>query len=80
MKDIEVMQRELIVLLQHVKQVCESFSYEVMPTLILRHEEGVDRSMLLSQDDGAKISACVKELVESNSVVTDHVTVESLNP
>ncbi len=53
---------ELSVHMKQIENICRNYSYEVTPTLILRHKDGSDCSIIISNDDLTKVSKTIKDL------------------
>lgn len=57
--------------LAEMEVICETFGYEVIPTLLLRHERGPSFSLVLGNDDLNKVVLCIAELGGIGEVVED---------
>ena len=57
--------------LADIKAICDEYKYEVIPTLLLRHERGPSFSILLSNDSPSTVVLCIAELGNVGEVVED---------
>jgi hypothetical protein len=64
-QDLEEMQSELANKLGEIEAICKSYGYSATPTLVLRHEEGAECSLLLSNDSLGSVVMCIAELGET---------------
>lgn len=77
MSGILSLHEELSVKLTEIEAICAEFKYEVVPSLLLRHPAGPSKSVLLSNDDLAKVILCIAELGGVGEVVEDEEKEES---
>ncbi len=71
MSNVESLQAELSEKLNEMEEICAEYGYEVTPTLLLRHNAGPRKSMLVSNDDLNKVVLCIAELGNIGEVVED---------
>lgn len=57
--------------LTEIEAICAKFKYPVTPTLLLRHPQGPDLSIVLSNDDLGLAVLCIAELGNIGEVVED---------
>lgn len=57
--------------LTEIEAICAEFKYPVIPTLLLRHPQGPDLSIVLSNDDLGIVVLCIAELGDIGEVVED---------
>lgn len=69
--DLEKLHAELSQKLSEIEDICAGFNYEVIPTLLLRHDRGPSWSILLSNDDLSKAVLCIAELGDIGEVVEE---------
>ena len=67
MKPLLQMQSELTLLMLKAVEICERHGYVITPTLLLRHEDGASKSLLLSNDSLGKVVLCIAELDQTGS-------------
>lgn len=58
------LQAEITMKLGEIEDICRTSGYEVTPTLLLRHEDGADSSLLFGNDSLGKAVLCISELGE----------------
>ncbi len=63
---IENLQAELTLVMGEIMQICDRHGYEVIPTLLLRHEKGASSSLLISNDSFEKVCLCITELGDNS--------------
>jgi uncharacterized protein YcgL (UPF0745 family) len=71
MSQVKQLSEELSIKLEEMEAICKEHGYDVVPTLLLRHEGGPTFSMLLSNDDLNKVVLCIAELGNIGEVVED---------
>lgn len=71
---IEELHARLSEKLAEMEAICAEYKYEVTPTLLLRHDNGPNVSLLISNDDLNKVVLCIAELGEIGEVVEDEQT------
>jgi len=71
MGKVEELHAQLCEKLAEMEAIIAEYGYEVIPTLLLRHERGPSFSMLISNDDLNKAVLCIAELGGIGEVVED---------
>lgn len=71
MSILEELQARVSEKLADIEAICEEYNYEVVPTLLLRHDFGPNHSVLLSNDDLSTVVLCIAELGDIGEVVED---------
>lgn len=71
MSKSEELYRQLSEKLAEMELIFAKFDYEVMPTLLLRHEAGPASSILISNDDPSKVVLCIAEIADIGEVVEE---------
>lgn len=59
---LQDLQSELTLQLDEIVGICRRYGYEATPTLLLRHEDGANKSILMGNDSLGKAVLCIAEL------------------
>jgi hypothetical protein len=62
MSNLQSFQAMLTLKLNEIDAICHDWGYNASPTLLLRHPDGVAKSILLSNDSLGKVVLCIAEL------------------
>lgn len=71
MSQLEELHARLSEKLTEIEAVCAEFKYTVIPTLLLRHEQRPNLSILLSNDNLGIVVLCIAELGNVGEIVED---------
>lgn len=71
MSVLEELHARLSEKLADIQSICAEYKYEVVPTLLLRHDRGPSHSLLIGNDDLNTAILCIAELGGVGEVVED---------
>lgn len=71
MGKVEELHAELSAKLSEIEAICAEYKYEVVPTLLLRHDRGPSFSILLSNDSPSLVVLCIAELGDVGEVIEE---------
>lgn len=74
------MQTQLSQKLNEIEAIVEEYGYKVTPTLLLRHDQGPDFSILIGNDDLNKVVLCIAEMGNIGEVVEEELDKEEKKP
>ncbi len=74
MSDVVSLKNALSAKIAEMEAICAEYGYQVTPTLLLRHNEGPEYSMLISNDDLNTVILCIAEIGNIGEVVEDEKT------
>lgn len=62
MSGLESLQAEITLKIDEIDRICQSYGYDAVPTLLLRHPKGASSSMLMGRDSLGQAVLCIAEL------------------
>lgn len=62
MSNLESFQAELTLKLSEIDAMCHDWGYKAVPTLLLRHQDGASKSILMGNDSLGKVVLTIAEL------------------
>ena len=64
---LQQLQAELAIKMSEIDDICARYEYQITPTLLLRHADGADSSILIGNDSLSEVVLCIGRLAnESN--------------